>query len=146
VRRFGTPPSLPLVSGLIREERLAQAAHAEALDTKAGVILGFSGALVALASGHSNSFAWLGRWTAAAAAALALWAFVPRRLPVPDPLAARDLLELDQDVAAFRLMDAEIGMIGQGRVLVGRKSLRIKLSLALLVVAIGLTAFAGVVK
>ena|SRR5438128_662250 len=78
-------PALRLVAALVREERLAQIAHAEAPDTKAGVILGFSGALVAIASARTGLVISLGRWSAAVAAALALWAFIPRRLPVPIP-------------------------------------------------------------
>jgi hypothetical protein len=103
--------------------------------------------LVALASAHAGLVMNLGRWGAAAASALALWAFVPRRLSVPDPAAARDyLLDLDAEAAALRLMDAEIRMVREGRRLVQTKSRRIKLSMSVLGVAIGLTAFAGVVK
>ena len=148
MRRIPDPlPALPLVAALVREERLAQSAHAEGLDTKAGVILGFSGALVALASAHAGVVMSIGRWAAATAAALALWAFAPRRLPVPDPAAARDyLLDLDEDDAALRLIDAEIRMIWEGGRLVETKSLRIKLSMSVLFLAIGLTAVAEVVK
>jgi hypothetical protein len=140
-------PALRLVAALVREERLAQSAHAEALDTKAGVILGFSGALVALASSHAGLVMSLGRWSAAAAAALALWAFIPRRLPVPDPEAAREfLIDLEEDAAAIQLMDAEIRMIRDGGSLVQTKSLRIKVSMVVLALAIGLTAVAEVVQ
>jgi len=148
VQRFTDPmPALPLVSALVREERLAQAAHAEALDAKAGVLLGFSGVLVVLTTARPDFLSSLGRVAAACAAGLSLWAFVPRRLPVPDTRAARNLLFIrDADAAALRLVDAEIRMIGFGRELVSRKSMRIKLSMGFLVLAIGLTVLAQVLK
>jgi hypothetical protein len=141
-----TSPSLPLVSRLVHEERIALAAHAEALDSKAGVILGFSGALVALTSSHSGRLMSSGRWMAAAAAVLALWAFVPRRVPAPSAIHARKLLDLDEGAAMERLIDAEVRMIQEENALVGKKILRIAFALVLLVVAIGLTALGGVVK
>ena len=47
-------PSLELVSDLVLSERAAQLRHVESLDTKAGIVLGFSGAVVALAARRGN--------------------------------------------------------------------------------------------
>jgi hypothetical protein len=70
-----------------------------------------------------------------------------RRLPVLDPAAAREyLLDLNEGDATLRLIDVEIRMIRQGRRLVQTKSLRIKSSMCILILAIGLTAVAEVVK
>lgn len=47
--------SLDEISGLVLAERDAQVRHVESLDTKAGIVLGFAGAVVALGTrDHRN--------------------------------------------------------------------------------------------
>jgi hypothetical protein len=43
-------PSLDLVAGQVAAERETMNSHAESLDTKAGVVLGFAGVMVGLGS------------------------------------------------------------------------------------------------
>src|SRR5262245_15042852 len=76
-RRSGVR-SLAVVEEVVRRERAAQMSHWEALDSKAGVMLAFAGALAALAPAGVNPLVDLGRLSAVAGALIALWAFWPR--------------------------------------------------------------------
>ena len=53
--------SITLVKEIVRDERSAQLAHFDALDTKAGVILGFAGVLVALSPSGRSIWVGLGK-------------------------------------------------------------------------------------
>ena len=70
--------SLDVVEEIVRREREAQLRHWDALDAKAGVMLGFAGALAALAPADLNALVDGGRITAVVGALVALWAFWPR--------------------------------------------------------------------
>lgn len=70
--------SLDVVEAVVRRERDAQLRHWDALDAKAGVMLGFAGALAALAPANVNALVDIGRVTAVFGALVALWAFWPR--------------------------------------------------------------------
>jgi hypothetical protein len=64
--------SLDIVLAQTRAERDAQLAHFEGLDSKAGVILGFAGALITLTPRVNNPWLDVGRAFAALAAAIGL--------------------------------------------------------------------------
>lgn len=73
-------PSLEIISQQVRQGYDEQLSHADALDSKAGIVLGFSGVLIALAVDEVSSgglLAW-GGLSAAASAVMALLAFLPR--------------------------------------------------------------------
>ena len=74
-------PSLELILETLERERDRDATHSESLDTKAGLILGFSSALAALAPNIDSVAGRLTVVLAIAAAALATAAFWPRKLP-----------------------------------------------------------------
>ena len=82
--------SLDVVLVEVRIERQAQLSHFEALDAKAGIVLGFAGALVALAPNHYQVLPIVGRALAVASGFFALFTFWPRRYRVLDLLALRD--------------------------------------------------------
>ena len=80
-------PSLAIVLAQVVAEREAMNAHAESLDGRAGVVLGFSGILV----GHGATaqitvsgtvIFEFGLAVAVVVAILAAWAFLSRRYPV----------------------------------------------------------------
>ena len=83
-------PSLELVLEEARSERQAQLVHFEALDARAGVILGFSGALVALTPERGGLVVALGRLFAVLSGITALGSFWPRRYSVTDLRSLRD--------------------------------------------------------
>src|SRR5258708_1520715 len=90
-----TLPSLSILMDQVASERATMNAHAESLDTKAGIVLGFTGVLVGL-----GATAWaiiseivifrVGFGIGMAAAVLAAWAFLPRKYPVLQTLPLRE--------------------------------------------------------
>ena len=80
-------PSLAIVLAQVVAERETMNAHAESLDGKAGVVLGFAGVLVGLGATAQITISGtvifeIGLAVAVVAAILAAWAFLPRRYPV----------------------------------------------------------------
>jgi hypothetical protein len=71
--------SLDIVFEELRTERDQQLHHFDALDQKAGIVLGFAGALVALAPRGSDVFLSFGRAAAVVSGFLCLSTFWPRR-------------------------------------------------------------------
>jgi len=124
----------------VRSERAAQLRHFDALDTKAGIILGFAGALVALAP-MGPLVVDLGRLAAAASGIVALSTFWPRGYWSTNLLQLRDLyLTAEPGFTKLNLLDTQIAMSRQlGGVLNG-KAKRLKWAMVFLAVAALLTA------
>lgn len=125
--------SLDVLLDCVRTEREAQLAHFDALDSKAGILLGFAGALIALSPN-------VDRWTRAVslpllalAAVLAASAFFPRRMPTLDVANLREYLRADEEFTKLRLHDSQLEMIAQGGRELGRKARLVKLAVLLLV-------------
>jgi hypothetical protein len=74
-------PSLDLLVEEMRIIRQDQIQHFDALDSKAGVLLGFSGAIVALRAGVPGAISLLATFLASLAALASVWAFLPRKFP-----------------------------------------------------------------
>jgi len=124
----------------VRIEREFQLRHFDAVDAKAGIILGFAGALVAFApSGHFLLQAT--RYVASVSAVLALWTFWPRRFWATNLRPLRDLyLAAEEPFTRLRLLDTQILMVESfGRDL-NKKAWRLKLAMAVLALAAVLTA------
>jgi hypothetical protein len=103
--------SIDVVFHEVRHERSVQLAHFDALDTKAGVALGFSGAIVALTGGSSGSVVAVGRALAASSGLFALVAFWPRRFWRTNLRSLRDsYLGAELDITRVRLLDSQIAM------------------------------------
>lgn len=118
-----------------------QLTHFDSLDAKAGIILGFAGAIVALAPSGQHLVLELGRAMAALAGLLALWSFWPRRYWHVDLRALRDLyLTAEPDFARLRLLDTQISMTESMKGALSGKSLRLKLSMITLAGTAVLTA------
>lgn len=118
--------------------------HAESIDSKAGIVLGFAGILVGLgataqASVEHTYLFKAGLCAAAIAGVFAVWAYFPRRFPVIQVRVLRKkYLAAPEEVTRLVLLDTQIEMIHQAGVLVRSKGLRLRLALALLAVATAL--------
>jgi hypothetical protein len=76
----------------LRGQRDLKLRHFEALDTKAGILLGFAGVIAALGPA-AGALSIGGRAFAIAAALLALASFVPRRFPSVSPKLLSEVLD-----------------------------------------------------
>lgn len=136
-------PSLALIAARVTEERRFIAAHADALDTKAGILLGFAGAFVALTTGAPGWSSQAAQGSAAAAALLAMVAFVPRPTGVLHVGPLRDkYLAAEERLTKRVLLDTEIELREELRALIHAKARLVTLSLGLLALAVVL-AFLG---
>jgi hypothetical protein len=124
-------PSLELLLDQVVSERQTVSDHAESLDTKAGVVLGFSGVVVGLGAtagvADTNTVLFkIGLVAAVLAAVLAALAFLPRGYPVLEVRRLRDgYLTESETYTRLRLLDTEIAMVEQGRALVQTKGRRV---------------------
>jgi hypothetical protein len=124
----------------VRSEREAQLRHFDALDAKAGIILGIAGALVAL-SPASRLFVDGGRYVAALSGLLGLWTFWPRRFDVIELRPLRDLyLASEPAFTKIRLLDTQIAVAEGLTEALQRKAWRLKLAMFSLATAALLTA------
>jgi hypothetical protein len=105
-------PSLELLAETVESELAAQERRGDALDSKAGVLLGFAGVLVGLTvSNLDGTLATIGAACAGGAAVLAGLAFIPRSFPTLKlrPLRRR-YLTADEEFTRLRLLDTRIAM------------------------------------
>lgn len=147
-------PSLDLLLDQVASERETMNTHGESLDTKAGVVLGFSGVLVGLGAtaqpADSNTLVFqIGLVVAVVAAVLAALAFLPRRYPVLEVVPLRDLLTASEADTRLELLDTQISMVLKAGTLVQRKGQRVQvaviaLALAAALVVIGTLSAGGV--
>lgn len=134
-------PSVPLISAAADREREIQLRHFESLDTKAGLILGFSGVLIALTSDRVTVVALIARAIGVLAATVALAAFAPRGFPSIDiHVIRRRYLRTESKITELVLLDIRVAAITRGSWLLGRKVKRLRTATAVLVMALTLTA------
>ena len=125
----------------VRLERTQQLQHFDALDSKAGILLGFAGALIALAPTGYDLVLDAGRATALVAASFALWTFWPRFIPMADLYEMRqDFRASDEASTKLTLLDTQIEMIRTSRTVLRNKARRLKRAMASLGLASVLTA------
>ena len=125
--------SLDVVEEIVRREREAQLRHWDALDAKAGVMLGFAGALAALAPADLNALVDGGRITAIVGALVALWAFWPRGYGAVGVRAFRErYLASEPTFARLHLADTQIAVGEELAVTLDRKASRVKWSMSFL--------------
>ncbi len=130
-------PSLKLVLEETRAERRAQLVHFEALDAKAGVILGFSGALVALTPDRHGSLFSVGRFLAVASGVAALGSFWPRRFSLTDLRSLRDKYVSAEEVfTMLKLVDTTVAESMKARTVLITKSLLLKTAMGALALAV----------
>lgn len=137
MRDAPNPRSLEVLGAEVREQLAAQLRHVEALDAKAGVLLGMAGLLVALAPSATTAWVDAGRWAGVVSASLALLAFLPRHPPLVDVRAFRtSYLTADPAFTRLALLDSYLVMLEDAEVVRDQKSRRLMASIAALLVAI----------
>lgn len=135
--------SLDVVAEEVRREREAQLSHFDSLDAKAGIVLGFAGAVAALIS-NGGAVALAARTVSVLAALMALGAFWPRQFEITDVRALRDkYLGAHARFTLRILVDTHIAMLEHTATLLHRKARRLRFSMAGLVLAAVLTLVAG---
>jgi hypothetical protein len=133
--------SLDVVIEQTRIERASQLEHFDALDAKAGIVLGFAGAIVALGAAH-DLIAAFGRFAAAIAGLLAIWTYVPRKLEITDVHALRrKYLGAEREFTKLVLLDTQISMFKATKYLLDVKARRLKYAMTLLAIAVVLAAW-----
>jgi hypothetical protein len=133
--------SLDLILDKALVERANQLQHFDALDAKAGIILGFAGALVALTPGAQHLVTDFGRLSAVVAGLAALWAFLPRKYDVTNVSALRrKYLAAEQAFTKVHLLDSQIVMLESTAEVLRRKARRIKAAMVALATAVILVA------
>lgn len=139
-RRTDPLGSLEEIAALVETERQRQARTFDALDTKAGVIIGFAAATSALAE-RGGPLLLPGLVFAAAAAVLAVLAFLPQPPTDLDPeQLRRDYLGRPLNVTRFDLViQKSANMDANARLLLGKK-VRLQLALWALLGAVVLLA------
>jgi len=132
--------SLDLILEETRIEREAQLGHFDGLDAKAGILLGFSGAVVALAPSDGLVIG-LGRLVAVLAGLASLMAFWPRKFQVMDLYVLRQkYLAAEPQFTKLTILDTQISMLQTTAMLLERKAGRVKSSMATLAAAVVLVA------
>lgn len=119
-------------------------AHAESLDGKAGVVLGFAGVLVGLSATarlavSGGAIFQIGLAVAVVAAILAAWAFLPRRYPVLEVERLRQAnLTASAAETRLELLDTQIVMVKEAATLVKQKGWRVRAAVGCLAIAAAL--------
>jgi hypothetical protein len=141
-------PSLNLLSDVACEELAAFEQRAEALDGKAGVLLGFSGVVVALSATNLDGLlAHFSAISAAVASLLAGTAFIPRPFPAIAllPLRASYLTSADE-TTRLRLLDTRIAMVTRLQTTLIRKTTLVILASLALAIAVAVGVCASIVE
>lgn len=129
-------PSSELVAREVDRELQIQLQHFEAIDSKAGLLLGFSGALVALVGTGSSLASQTLRGFAACAALSALASFWPRSFATMNVRALRDkYLQADANFTARALVDTQIQMVQEISGTLQTKGRWLKVAISFLVMA-----------
>ena len=120
-----------------RSEKRAQLVHFEALDSKAGVLLGFAGALVALAPDRADPLIVIGRFMAVVSGMSALASFWPRDFSLTHLRSLRDkYLSSEAAFTRLNLVDATIDQAIQVRGVLMWKARLLKVAMTSLGVAV----------
>lgn len=140
-------PSLDLVAETIRHERELVVQHANSVDAKAGVVLGFAGAVTALASVGLNAWRIPGATTAAAAALWCLPLFKPQKYPAWRARGFRDrFLNAEPVFTKLRILDTEISMVDRATALLEANARRLDWSVRFLIGSVVLLTFGTIAE
>jgi len=129
-------PSLELIAREVRSERDAQLRHVDAVDAKAGVVLGFSGVLVAVGVGALDFYRLPALVAALAAATFAAAVFRHQRQPTWDLRRLTERrLRSEAMFTELAILDTHIAMIERQRELLHHNTVLVGRSLIALLVA-----------
>lgn len=139
------PKSIEVFLAEVRDQLAAQRSHVESLDAKAGVVLGFSGLLGAVAPNGSAPWMNLARGAAVFAGIVALFGLLPRGCAVVNLRTfQRDYLTAEPTTVQLVLFDTQLDVLASTAGVIDHKSRRLKASIAALLVAI-IFAYVGTV-
>lgn len=133
-------PSAALISTAVREQREELVRHLDAVDTKCGVVLGFSGAVAAVGAQHATPARAPGLALAVVAALMALWAITPQHFPTWEISAMRPYLRADPAFIQREALDTSIEIVLQLKKHTERKVPRLRAAVLLLALAVVATA------
>lgn len=139
-------PSLDLLDSESIRQLEVQERRSDALDSKAGVVLGFAGVLVPLsvANLHSNT-AHVGTGFAALAALLAAAGFFPRNSPALNLRHLRETyLTAEEGFTRLRVLDTRIAMYERTSRRLEVKAVAVSSAVAALGIAVIVTVVAGI--
>ena len=139
-------PSLELIAQRVEAEHDAHVRHADALDTKAGIVLGFSGAMAAIGFAHGEGSRLPGLVLAVLAAVLALAAIVPAQFPTWQLTDLRRYVGAEPDLTRLVLLDTTIVMIQRIKRRLEWKARCLKVAVIVLTLAIAATAAGTLVR
>jgi hypothetical protein len=137
--------SVERVLSAVRRHQDQQQAHFESIDTKAGVLVGFAGAIAALARDVESVVGKAGVLASGISALLGIVSFWPRSYPVFDPRRLRRYLRAEDQFTALRLVDTETEMALRASRLIERKARWLRWALVALVSAVVLLATGTVI-
>lgn len=127
-------PSLHLLIEINQAERQLQLTHFDSLDTKAGLVLGFAGVLIALGNGSGTAAGIGSTILAASAAAASVASFWPRKFASFDPTRLGDYARAELKFTQLTVLDTLEVMLMETAEMLELKSRRLKWALT------GLTA------
>jgi hypothetical protein len=127
-------PSLDLIHASFERERDRDLAHFDALDTKAGVVVGFAGVLVTIGP-RDSAVAVIATVAGVLAAVVGLSGFWPGRFPALEPQHLRSYLSAEERFTRLVMVDTYAELLREGRDLIRSKALRLKAAMLLLAVA-----------
>src|SRR5436305_9352578 len=117
----------------VDKERGAQLQHFDSLDSKAGILLGLAGALIALSGGGHPILVGCGRAAAVLSAAGALSTFWPRGIGVVNMKQLRiHYLAADETFTKLALLDSQIEMLSRIQPELRTKAHRLKVKMSFL--------------
>jgi hypothetical protein len=139
--RMAEASTAELIAEEARHALIVQEGRFDALDSKAGVMLGFSAALSALAPVGVHLLVEVGRVVAVAGGVAALWASWPHRFASIDLRPLREeYLAAEHEFLRRRLLETRIALTERQAVTLRRKAIGVRTSMLLLSVATALTA------
>ncbi|MCZ6661462.1 MAG: hypothetical protein O6951_00865 [Actinobacteria bacterium] len=121
--------SLDLLLEINQSEREAQLSHFDSLDTKAGLVLGFAGVLIALGNDATSLVGIMSIVGAALAAGAAVASFWPRGFPSIDPTRLGEYAASELAFTQLTVLDTLELMLVETRSLLDLKSRRLKWAL-----------------
>lgn len=127
--------SLELVLDLVRDERRLMGSHFDALDTKAGLVLGFSGVIAALTPDGGSTFGIVSLAGSIVAAFLAVATFWLRKHPALAPSVISDYVGADPSFTKIRVVDTLRSMVEEGRGVLDVKGRILKAAISSLLTA-----------
>jgi hypothetical protein len=132
--------SLDLLIDINQAERQLPLAHFDSLDTKAGLVLGFAGVLIALGNGSGSLAGSASTILAAVAAVASVASFWPRKFASIDPTRLGDYAGAELAFTQLTVLDTLEVMLVETTEKLELKSRRLKLALVSLTTGAVLTA------